>query len=258
VQNPSVDSPRMKPRKSPLPFLAALLVAGLASGCQLPTFGAYRGSTVQGREEFRLWVGMAVAAIAVGVLVWGLIFWSVFRYRARRGDAAIPRQFSNNLIVEVIYTAIPLAIIGVISYFTVVTEDKITAVAANPPLKVHVIAFQWGWEFRYVEYQGKKIDIDVVGNYNQPPVAPLPAGETVRVILTSNDVVHGFYVPAFNFSRYAQPGFTNIFDLNIVRPGLYRGRCSQLCGVYHTQMLFTIKAMTQEQFDLWVRSHAGG
>ena len=72
----------------------------------------------------------------------------------------------------------------------------------------------------------------------------LPVDQTVRIFLRSADVIHGFYVPQFNFSRYAQPGITNQFDLNILHAGTYRGQCTQFCGLYHSLMLFQVKAVT--------------
>ena len=86
-------------------------------------------------------------------------------------------------------------------------------------------------------------------------VAVMPVGEPIKITLVSNDVVHGFYVPAFNFSRYAQPGYTNYFDLNIVKAGYYPGRCTQYCGVYHTEMLFGIKAVSPGDFVNWINTH---
>ncbi len=80
----------------------------------------------------------------------------------------------------------------------------------------------------------------------------LPYGETVEIHLVSLDVIHGFYIPEFNFSRYAQPGVTNTFDFNVLHPGTYRGQCTQLCGLYHSLMFFSVKAVTPGQFQAWV------
>ena len=79
----------------------------------------------------------------------------------------------------------------------------------------------------------------------------LPVGETVQITLVSNDVIHGFYVRDFNFSRYALPGVVNHFDLNIVSPGFYPGQCTQICGLYHSEMLFSVRAVSPSQFTSW-------
>jgi cytochrome c oxidase subunit 2 len=241
--------------KNPLLLLMFLV---FITGCNLPTFGAFKGATSQARDEEKLWAGMVIAAIVVGIIVWALIFWSAFRYKRKKGDDSIPRQFTHHSIIEIIYTVIPIIIVLVVFGFTYVTENEITALKKDPALQVHIVAFQWGWEFHYYNYEGHKVNATVIGNYNAPPVAPMPAGQTIQVWLTSNDVVHGFYVPKFNFSRYAQPGFNNYFDLNILKPGIYPGRCTQLCGVYHTQMKFTINAETPSEFGKWLTEHSKG
>ena len=112
---------------------------------------------------------------------------------------------------------------------------------------MNVTAFQWGWTFQYPSY-----DVKVLGVETDDPAMVIPAGETVHIFLRSADVIHGFYVPQFNFSRYAQPGVTNQFDLNVLHTGTYRGQCTQFCGLYHSLMLFQVKAVTPAQFKAWV------
>jgi cytochrome c oxidase subunit 2 len=106
-------------------------------------------------------------------------------------------------------------------------------------------------------------DPDPVG-LNGAPCAPavdclgpglvVPAGETTRITLNSQDVIHGFYVPQFNFSRYAQPGVTNVFDLTVQHQGIYRAQCTQLCGLYHSLMFFHVVALPPDQFRAWLSS----
>jgi len=143
----------------------------------------------------------------------------------------------------------------------------VDAVAADPAVKVHVTAFQWGWSF---DYPG---NVNVTGVTTQDPdpvglgggqCAPadaclgpglvLPAGQTTRITLTTKDVIHGFYVPQFNFSRYAQPGVTNTFDLTVQHAGVYRAQCTQLCGLYHSLMFFHVVALPPSQFRAWLSS----
>jgi cytochrome c oxidase subunit 2 len=80
----------------------------------------------------------------------------------------------------------------------------------------------------------------------------LPEGETVRIVLTSDDVVHGFYIPEFNFSRYALPGVTNEFDFTPTTDGIYTGQCSQYCGLYHSEMLFSVQVVSPAKFQQWL------
>jgi heme/copper-type cytochrome/quinol oxidase subunit 2 len=80
----------------------------------------------------------------------------------------------------------------------------------------------------------------------------VPAGKTTRITLNSQDVIHGFYVPQFNFSRYAQPGVTNVFDLTVSHTGIYRAQCTQLCGLYHSLIFFHVVALPPAQFQAWL------
>lgn len=217
------------------------------TSCTLPAWGAKHGATLQGHDTFKLWQGLVLAAIIVGAIVYGLILWSVFRYR-RKSDA-IPRQFHEHTALEVIWTAIPLLIVLVVFFFTVKTENNVDALAPHPAVTIKVTAFQWGWKFAY-EHDG----VTVLGETLQNPEMVLPVGEAARIVLVSADVVHGFYVDAFDFSRYAQPGVTNRFDLTVRHAGVYQGQCSDFCGLYHTEMLFRVAAVPPAQFRAWLAS----
>jgi cytochrome c oxidase subunit 2 len=270
-----VHAPTARPalagrRRRILLTLTAAALPVVLGGCQLPTFWGFRGSSAQGRDEFKLYAGTFIAAIAVGVLVAGLILWAVIRYR-RRSAEDMPRQFQYHIPLEITYTIVPIVIVLVLFGFTVVTENNVDALATHPAAVVDVYGFQWGWEFDYPSHHvaieaGTTTDPDPVGaqGVSGPPCAPaawclgpglvLPAGQTVQIELRSRDVVHGFYVPEFNFSRYAQPGVLNEFDITVDKPGIYRAQCSQLCGLYHSLMLFHVVALPPAQFRAWLSS----
>ncbi len=244
-----------------------LAVAGGAlvlGGCNAPTFGAFRGATTQGHDEFKLWVGMVVAGLIVAAIVWGLIFFAVARYRRRSSDQ-MPKQFHENFPLEVVYTTIPVLIVAGIFTFTVVTENEIDAVSSHPAEIVHVLGYRWGWRFSYYSPQGRAQGVRIEtsaaprllaqpATSKQYPQLVLPLGETTRVVLNSADVVHGFYVPEFNFSRLAQPGVTNRFDFTPTRSGVFRGQCSTYCGLYHSEMLFSVRVEPASKFSSWLAS----
>jgi cytochrome c oxidase subunit 2 len=263
AEKSSTDASRW--RRRALGIIAATALPVVLGGCQLPTFYGYRGSTKQGHDEFLLWVGTTIAAIVVGVFVAALIVWSVVRYR-KKGDE-IPRQFQYHIPLEITYIIIPVIMVLILFGFTVFTENQVDAVSATPAVKVHVTAFQWGWKYQYpgnVDVTGVTTeDPDPIG-LNGGQCAPavdclgpglvVPAGQTTRITLNSQDVIHGFYVPEFNFSRYAQPGITNVFDLTVDHPGIYRAQCTQLCGLYHSLMFFHVVALPPNQFRAWLSS----
>lgn len=227
-------------------FLGLGLSALALSACTSPSFGAYRGATAQGQNEFHLWQGFIYAAIVVGGITWGALFYAVFRFR-RRGDS-IPKQTHTNIKWELIYTIIPILIVIGLFGFTYVSENQIDAVSTHPAVRVTVVGFQWGWKF---EYPGGVVIAPKGSTY---PTLELPNGETTTIKLISNDVVHGFYIPQFNFSRYAQPGVTNYFDFTPTTAGSFIGRCSQLCGLYHAEMLFNVKVVSPATFSAWLAS----
>ncbi len=233
----------------------------LLTGCNAyPSYGASKGVTSQGQDTFKLWSGMMTTGIIIGGAVGLVILYAIFRYR-RRSDA-IPRQFNENFWFEILYTGIPIVIVGVLFYFTVLTENNVDATvpvgattsAGKPVVDVNVTAFQWGWIFNY-PHQGIGVAGEgLAGPGNHGPQMVVPTGSTIQITLTSNDVIHGFYLRDFNFSRYALPGVTNYFDFNVTHTGTYNGQCTQICGLYHSEMLFTVKAVTPAQFQAWVSS----
>ena len=278
-QTPPADpghSPRPAVWRRLSPLLAAAATAVLLGGCNLPTFGTFTPWTKQEHGAYNLYQSLTIAAMVVGAIVWGLIFWCVIRYRRRPHQAEsgeLPKQTRYNIKWEVIYTVTPiLMVIGIFCY-TVIAEDQVDNVAAKPNDVVNVTAFQWGWRFDYPIGGGKVISVlpknaptpspnnAQTGEQAQsPPVTyptmVLPVNQTTQINLVSNDVVHGFYVPQFDFSRYAQPGVTNTFDFTPTRTGVFRGRCSQFCGLYHTQMIFYVRVVSQATYRGWIRSHA--
>lgn len=227
----------------------ALLLPLLAAGCQLPSFGMFRGATTQGQDTFKLWQGFLITSFFVGGIVLLLILWAVFRYR-RRGDT-LPKQSQYLLPLEIVYTIVPILIVLVLFAFTFVTENNVDALSPHPTAIVNVTGFQWGWRFAY---PGHKVVVQ--GEELQEPEMVIPTGGSVRIQLRSADVIHGFYVPQFNFQRYAQPGVLNVFDLNVVHPGVYRGQCAELCGLYHSLMIFRVKAVPPSQYRAWLAKTA--
>jgi cytochrome c oxidase subunit 2 len=247
---PRSDRPRRKARRwLPLVIGAPIVLAG----CQLPDFGAYKGATTQGQDAYKLWQGFFIAGIVVGGFTLALIVWAAFRYRRRRHQEGlgIPRQTQYRPFIEIVYTIVPIFIVAALFVFTVITENEVDAVPKSQ-VTIDVTAFQWGWQF-YYPATGKV----VIGQTLQEPQMVLPTNEAVTIHLETADVIHGFYIPAFNFSRYAQAGVVNTFNFNVLHTGVYRGQCTQLCGLYHSLMLFSVKAVSPADFTDWVHQTSG-
>jgi len=231
-------------------FLALPVAALVLSGCNtksLPGFGVSPGDTTLSHSVYHLWQWFSVGAVLVGALVLILMAWSIIRHR-RRSDDAIPAQTQYHLPLEIIYTVVPIIIVFVLFAATLVVENKEVALPKTN-VNIEVNAFQWGWEFLYPGSNAV-----VVGQTTQTPVMVMPSNENVHITLTSSDVIHGFYVHDFNFSRYAQPGVYNQFNLRAQANGTFFGQCTQLCGMYHSLMYFKVKVVSPADYQTWLNS----
>jgi cytochrome c oxidase subunit 2 len=242
--------------------MLAIAVAVL-SGCsreEALRFGWPAGITVQAQKMRELWTGSVVAALVVGVLVWGLIFWVVIRYRSR-GDEALPPQTRYNLPVEVLYTVVPFLIIAVLFYYTAITETFVDKETKNPDVRVSVVAFKWNWEFDYTDQADKSGQpIATVGSSDEIPVLVVPSGKRIRFTENSRDVIHSFWVPEILFKRDVIPGSENSFEITVNpgKEGPYVGRCAELCGTYHAFMNFELRVVTPQEYDAYIAARKAG
>jgi cytochrome c oxidase subunit 2 len=205
-----------------------------------------------------LWRWSWLAAILVGILVWGLILFAVFKYR-RRSDDEIPVQTRYNLPIEILYTIAPVVMVLVFFYFTVVTQDEVLAKSVDDGQKadhhIKVVGQQWSWTFNYIEDEALDGQTSVyqVGTPAEIPTLYLPVDESVRFELSSPDVVHSFWVPAFSYKLDVVPGRDNAFDMTPTREGTFAGKCAELCGTYHSRMLFNVDVVSREEYDEHLR-----
>src|SRR4051794_18316138 len=198
---------------------AAVALAGCSS-----TFGQPDPATKQSRSMSDLWRGGVMTALVVGAIVLSLIIFTVLRYR-RRGRDDVPSQRQYIIPLEIVYTVIPIVIVLVLFGFSYAVQDDVDALSDNPDVTIDVQGFQWQWQFHY-----RAEDVTVTGVPDRRPVMVLPVNETVRLVLTSRDVIHSFYVPDFLFKRDVIPTIKNQFDLEVERAGTYRGFCAEFCG----------------------------
>ncbi|HEX6329229.1 MAG TPA: cytochrome c oxidase subunit II [Jiangellaceae bacterium] len=228
---------------------ATLAVAALAlSGCSSDAADQWRraGLPEPATEETPLigdlWVGTWIAALGVGLLVWGLILFAAVAYRKRNDD--LPKQTRFNLPIEFLYTVAPFAVIASLFYWTVQNQNEIVDVSAEPDVTIGVIGQQWSWTFNYVDG-----DVHEIGTTTERPTLVLPVDQTVQFELDSPDVIHSFWVPQFYMKMDVIPGKTNTFQVTPNREGTYAGKCAELCGVYHSRMLFDVEVVSQEEYD---------
>jgi cytochrome c oxidase subunit 2 len=244
--------------------LAAMLLplSGCAWNNDFTRMGFPNPITTQGAITLSLWQGSWVAGLLVGAVVWGMILWAVMFHR-RRGDK-LPPQVRYNMPIEILYTVVPFVLIAVLFYYTAKDENTIDAVPQNPAVNVTVTGFQWSWEFNYPDYKlasGGSVTTDGAmwnpqltedENEKAMPLLEIPVGEPVNFNLISPDVIHAFWVPEFLFKRDVVPGHPNHFSVTATKTGTYIGHCSELCGLYHSRMLFKLQIVTPAQFKTWI------
>ncbi len=199
-----------------------------------------------------LWMGSWLAAMIVGVVVWGLIGYACFKFR-RRSDDEIPVQTRYNLPIEILYTVAPVVMVLVFFFFTVKVQNDVVPVSERTQDAEHtvtVVGQQWSWTFNYDKDEALDGETTVYdgGTTADRPTLYLPVDESVKFKLRSPDVIHSFWVPAFLFKMDVVPGRDNEFTLTPTREGTFIGRCAELCGAYHSRMLFDVKVVSAQDY----------
>ena len=200
-----------------------------------------------------LWNGSWIAALVVGVITWGLIIWCMAAYRRRKTDTGLPVQLRYHLPLEMMYTILPLFMIGVLFFYTARDQAILASEDGRIDETIEVVGKRWAWDFNYV-------DADVFETSQQVgppggtvqeelPTLFLPVDETIRLELQSRDVAHSFWVPAFLYKEDMIPGRQNAYVFSPQREGTYTGKCAELCGEYHSEMLFKVEVVSRERFD---------
>ena len=240
-----------------------LTLTGLAVTCAVALSGCGEslsrgllphGVTEQSSGIITLWNGSWLAALGVGVLVWGLIFWCVVAYRRKKDDVGLPEQLRYNVPIEILYTVVPLFMIAVLFIFTAQGETALLDTSKKPEVTVNVVGKQWSWDFNYVEAgtfeSGTPAELTgKPGVAASLPTLYLPVNKRVEFVLTARDVIHSFWVPQFLMKLDMIPGQVNRFQVTPTEEGVFQGKCAELCGAYHSQMLFQVKVVSQADYD---------
>ena len=260
-----VDTSARVPRRGWTLIGLAVFATLLLSGCANVTSSISSGFLPTGRDGqqvtsetgrvINLWVGTWIAALFVGFLVWGLTIWCLVVYRRKRDDHTLPPQLRYNVPIELLYTVVPVLMVAVLFYYTARDEAVLLNTDTKPDVTVNVVAKQWSWDFNYVDanvYEsGVHSELNPRGGITgtPPPVLYLPINKRVEFVLNARDVIHSFWVPAFLQKLDVVPGKTNKFQIVPTQIGEYEGKCAELCGAYHSQMLFKVKVVPQTDFD---------
>ncbi|WP_245942439.1 cytochrome c oxidase subunit II [Candidatus Colwellia aromaticivorans] len=250
-------------------FLGAMLSSSAWADTQL---NLTKGVTAVSREVYDLHMLSLYICTAIGVVVFGAMFWSMIFHRKSKGAKAA--DFHESTKVEILWTAIPIVILiamAVPATSTLINMEN----NDNSDVTIQITGSQWKWHYKYFdenieyysvlstpreEYENQNGSFDGNGaqkgeDYLLEVDKPLviPANKKVRFLITSDDVIHSWWVPAFAVKQDANPGFINEAWTNVDLPGTYRGQCAELCGKDHGFMPIVVEVKSVEDYDAWLK-----
>lgn len=243
---------------------ATLLAASFPAGAQETRFNMTRGATELSQQVFDLHMTIFYICVAIALVVFGLMFWSIVHHRKAKG--VVPAQFHGSMKIEMLWTAIPVLILVAMAVPATRTLVAMEDASASE-LTVLVTGSQWKWHYKYLDYPIEFYSVlatpraqianeaDKASDYLMAVDKPLvlPTGKKVRFLLTADDVIHSWWVPDFAIKKDAVPGFINETWARIDKPGLYYGRCAELCGRDHGFMPVAVDVKTPEEFEAWAQ-----
>jgi cytochrome c oxidase subunit II len=210
-------------------------------------------------HDLLLWIITAVTLFVLALLLYVVV-------RFNKSANPVPRKFTHNLTVEVVWTVVPVIILVFISLFSfplLFKEEQIP----KAELTIKATGNTWFWQYTYadqdVEFASNPLSEEDAKKENRPfrmavnePMY-VPAGVTVRMLITSNDVIHAFSVPSFGIKEDAVPGRVNETWFNVPKEGTYYGFCQELCGTYHGFMPIEVRVVSKDEFARWIASKGG-
>ena len=225
------------------------------------------GVTSISRGAYDLHMLMLWLTVVMGIIVFGVMLVSIVLHRKAAGYK--PAQFRHSTLAEIVWTIIPIVIL--VAFAIPATKTLIDMEdTSEPDLTLKVTGYQWLWKYEYIEdgvsFYSSLAPSSRAAIYGDPrsvenyllevdnPVV-LPVGKKVRLQLTSGDVIHAWWVPAFGMKKDAIPGFVNEMWIRIDEPGIYRGQCAELCGKDHGFMPIVVEAKSEDDYKQWLAAY---
>ena len=241
-------------------IMSALLIFSAPMKADWFALNMTRGVTDISNEVFELHMLIFWICVAIGVVVFGVMFYSMYAHTKKKNPVAA--SFHENHKVEIAWTIIPFLILIAMAIPASKTLVKIYDDEAGD-LNIQVTGYQWKWQYNYLEddvsfFSNLSTDINNLvpkgENYLQEvdEMVVIPVGKKVRFLITANDVIHSWWMPAFAIKQDAIPGFVNTAWTKVDKPGIYRGKCTELCGKNHGFMPIVVKVVEQNEYDEWV------
>ena len=242
----------------------------LTSGLALAEYplNLTEGVTPTSHKVYELHMIILYIVTAVGIAVFSVMCWSIFHHRKSKG--AVAEQFHHSTIAEITWTIIPIIILVVLAVPATKTLIFMEQ-TGDAEMTLKVTGYQWKWKYDYLDedisffsaiaqedndarQRDSGIDPETIENYLKNVDNPivLPIDTKIRILTTAADVIHSWWVPALGWKRDAIPGFINDNWTYIEEPGVYRGKCAELCGKDHGFMPIVINAVSKEEYAVWV------
>ena len=248
------------------PVLLFMSVIAMAAGGEASSINMTPGVTELGREVYDLHMIILWICVAIGVAVFGVMFYSIIFHRKSRG--VTPAKFHESTTVEIAWTVVPFFIL--IAMAVPATTTLLTLYDTDDSeLDILITGYQWKWKYEYLNEEGENVSFfsnlrtpqaeiyndEAKGEYyllevDQPLV--LPVDTKIRFLVTANDVIHSWWVPALAVKRDAIPGFINETWARPTEQGIYRGQCSELCGKSHGFMPIVVNVVSKEEYGQWI------
>ncbi|MEO8224675.1 MAG: cytochrome c oxidase subunit II [Gammaproteobacteria bacterium] len=250
-------------------LLTGLFLAAMALPAQAAwTLNMTQGVTSTSREAYDLHMLVLWICTIVGIGVFGVMIYAIVAFRKSKG--AVPATFTHSTTAEVIWTVIPTLVLIFLGYETAPALVRIDD-TRNSEMTIKITGYQWKWQYDYIgkgysffstlaqtsnaaRQLGSGLNPKDVEHYLLEVDHPLvvPVGVKIRYLLTANDVLHAWWVPAFSVKRDAIPGYVNEGWFKIDKPGIYRGQCAELCGKDHGFMPIVVDARPKAEFEAWL------
>ena len=260
-----------------LKVLLATLILLPATTLLASKYNMPEGATEVSKLAYDLHMTVVWVVVVIGILTFGVMFYSMWAHR--RSANPEPAKFSHSTIVEIIWTTVPFLILVALAFPATSTLIKMYDTETDADMTVLITGSQWKWHYKYLDGDQKDIEFfslmstprSQIDDYEGDPSSKetrlannnyllevdnplvIPAGKKVRLLLTSDDVIHSWWIPDFAVKKDAIPGFINEAWTKVEKPGIFRGQCTELCGKDHGFMPVVVEVKAQSEYASWVQ-----
>jgi len=246
------------------PVAAILTMFFTSSALAAYTLNMTQGVTPVSHEIYSLHMIVLRICVGIGILVFGMMAYSIINHRKSKG--AVAADFHESTTVEILWTLIPLAVLIAVAIPATATLLDLEDAATKADVNIEVTGMQWKWKYKYIDEGVEFIsslsetsrnatkDPTGVAHYLLDVDNPIvvPVNKKIRFLITSEDVIHSWFVPQLAVKQDAIPGFINDTWAIVEKPGVYRGQCAELCGQGHGFMPIVVKAVSEADYKKWI------